>query len=306
MWALVEDYNLARTQAKLEGLSPDTLELFDPRFGLETASQGLSLYAGQGWGAVERSGDVAFAGEASFTTLGLDLALGSGVLLGGGLAHEWGSVTFENDADGWLKKQGWRADAYLSWQLAPGLNLEGSGSYGVFDNRIRSQNALGETKSYRGQVAGRLVGEFTPLGLSLRPYAEASYLYEVSQGYLDSAGRHIGASLSEMSRSAGGVELRGGPDAALFGLAPYVSIQGEWDWLHGPDVQMASGQSLALDDWGVSWRAGMEGRLTGLPQDYWLGQTLEQARFTLSVDQAAFGRAQDTLLVNASLGFDLD
>lgn len=174
----------------------------------------------------------------------------------------------------------------------------------------RSNGAFGKTQSQRSLLGGRLSGQFDSFRATIQPYAEVGYLYEYSDAFQTSDGSRYQSAITEMSRGAGGLKISGGPGSAVFGLTPYISAQGEWDWLNGGDAALPSGQILSQDDWGLSWQAGLNGRLTGLGEvigrDAWLASALEGANVSFSFMSADFGRENDSRSINWSIGFDLD
>ncbi len=312
VWALMSDYNRARTNDKLADLGPDSAALA-ARLIDETSTFNearLSVYADQGWGTITGNGLASFEGEASSSSMGADYLLSPDLLIGGGLAYEYANLDFAQDLDGWVKKEGWRADLYAGWRASDTLLLEGWGSYGTFDNRMLSAGATSTSQSERILAGGRLTGQLEGLGMTLEPYAQLSYLCEHTQAFQDSSGTRFDATISEMSRGAGALRLSGGPDRAILGLVPYVSVQGEWDWLNGADATLPSGQVLAQDDWGLSWQAGVNGRLTGMDRvlgaDLWAAKALEGAQVSLALANADFGRDNDSRTLSWSLAFDLN
>lgn len=115
----------------------------------------------------------------------------------------------------------------------------------------------------------------------------------------------IASKATRMSQGSAGFEPKGGPSASVFGLEPYIGLQGEWDWIKGDDLTLLSGDVFKADDWGITWRAGVQGRITGLAPGTWAGALLEGSDAQFEIVDTGFGRNHDRLSAYWSLAIPL-
>ncbi len=299
------DYEKQRTAAKLEGLSPDVQALADDMIDVQAGSDPLDIYIAGGWGDLTGTGAAGYDGQASYTAVGVDYMASPDFVAGFAGVYEWTRIEFDDAVNGVTRKDGWRGDAYFGWALSKDMVIEGWGSYGYLDNLIASNGVVGRTDSHRAMLGAKLIGDLPVYGTTLSPYVSAGYTYEFLEHYTASNGTRVAAFSTETSQGAFGLELRGGQRASVFGLEPYVGIQGEWDWLKGDDLVLPSGDLLKQDDWGLSWRAGMQGRITGFAPGTWVGSALDGTQLQFEIMDSSFGRSNQSLTANWNVSMPL-
>ncbi len=298
-------YEERRNAAKLERLSPDALALASDMIDFKSAVDPLDFYVAGGWGDLNGTGAAGYDGQASYTTIGVDYMASPDFVAGFAGTYEWSRIDFDTDANGVARKDGWRGDGYFGWAVTDDLVVEGWGSYGYLDNMILSNSVVGRTDSHRTMLGAKMIGDVPVYGTTISPYVSASYAYEFFEHYTASNGTKVAAFDTETSQGAFGLELHGGPSASVFGLEPYIGLQGEWDWLKGDDLVLPSGDILKQDDWGVTWRAGVQGSITGFAPGTWVGSVLEGSQLQLEIMDSSFGRTNESLSANWNVSVPL-
>ncbi len=275
---------------KIEDLDLEALGLADEAIeavGLDKAA--LDFYASAAWGSLERKGTAGYDGYGYITTAGADYLITPDLLLGGSVSYEWGRLEYDALANGKVVRDGWRGDVYGGWQLDALVSVEGFASYGRFKNEVTADFEKGRADSERWMTGARIESKFDAIGVELSPYASATYMYERIDGYRTASGVTIAASSAELSQGAFGFMIDSRDPVAL-GLSPFISLQGEWDWINGGDVTLTNGDVLTADDWGVTWSTGLRGRLTGFAPGTWVGSVLNGSNVSLEYSRSSFGR----------------
>ncbi len=308
--ALYQDWETGRLTRKLEGLDlqalgSDTASLVKDLLGDNSASEALNWYTAGAYSDFGKAGMAGFDGFAQVWTAGADYRFSGDFVLGGNLNYEYGKLDFDTAEDGRLTKQGWRADAYAGWTLGAGLAGEGLLSYGQFENQIITNFDEGWSDSQRWMASLGLVGDLDWLGVRARPYGRLVYSKETFDAYVITGGQTVPGFDTEFSQVQGGLELRA-PQAAFWGLEPYLALQGEWDWRHAGSQTLASGAVLEPDDWGLSWVMGLNGRLDGFLPGTWYGGLMEGALVDVRLQNSDFGRDIDARSLQWSLTIPLD
>lgn len=305
MVGLLTDHQQRRNAAKLEGLSPETLALASDMIDFKSAVDPLDFYVAGGWGDLSGTGAAGYDGQASYTTIGVDYMASPDFVAGFAGTYEWSRIDFDTDANGVARKDGWRGDGYFGWAVTDDLVVEGWGSYGYLDNMILSNSVVGRTDSHRTMLGAKMIGDLPVYGATVSPYVSANYAYEFFEHYTASDRTKVAAFDTETSQGAFGLELHGGPSASVFGLEPYIGLQGEWDWLKGDDLVLPSGDILKQDDWGVTWRMGIQGTVTGFAPGTWVGKVLEGSQLQLEIMDSSFGRSNESLSANWNVSIPL-
>jgi outer membrane autotransporter protein len=286
---------------KLEGLDLEALGLTDAvidAVGLEKAA--LDFYMAGAWGSLERQGAAGYDGYGFVTTAGADYLVTPDLLLGGSVFYEWGRLEYDALINGKVVRDGWRGDLYGGWQLDTLLSVEGFTSYGRFANEVTANFDKGRADSERWMSGAKIASQFDALGAGISPYASATYLYERIDGYTTAGGTVIAAASAELSQGAFGFEIDGHQAVAL-GLSPFITLQGEWDWINGGDIALTNGAVLTADDWGLTWSSGLRGQLTGFAPGSWIGALLEGAQVSLEYTESTFGRANTSRTLDWAL-----
>lgn len=182
---------------------------------------------------------------------------------------------------------------------------EGLLSYGQFENQIIVDFDEGWSDSRRWLASLGLAGELNWIGVQARPYSKLLYSAETFEPYVTKGGLLVAGFRTDIGQVQSGLELRA-PQAALWGLQPYIGLQGEWDWRHEGGQFLESGALLVPDDWGLSWTMGLNGRLDGFLPGTWYGGLLDGAQLDLRVQNFDFGRDIDARSLQWSLSIPLE
>ncbi len=291
---------------KIEDLDLEALGLADEAIeavGLDKAA--LDFYASAAWGSLERKGTAGYDGYGYITTAGADYLLTPDLLLGGSVSYEWGRLEYDALVNGKVVRDGWRGDVYGGWQLDALVSVEGFASYGRFKNEVTADFDKGRADSERWMTGARIESKFDAIGVDFSPYASATYMYERIDGYRTASGATIAASSAELSQGAFGF-LIDSRDPVALGLSPFISLQGEWDWINGGDVTLTNGDVLTADDWGVTWSTGLRGRLSGFAPGTWVGGVLNGSDVSLEYSRSSFGRDNTSQTLEGRLHIPLN
>ncbi len=279
-----------QVQGKLDGIDTQSLGFaneFMDATGLQRDA--LDFYVSGAWGSLERVGAAGYDGYGFTTTTGIDYLFSPEFLLGGSLTYEWGRLEFDQQINGKVVKEGWRGDIYAGWQFDDALSVQGFASYGRFNNAVTANGDKGNTGSERWMTGVKIESKLGAAGLEMTPYALANYMFEDIGSYQTASGGQIAGSSAEFSQGAFGFLLDTQTPVAL-GLTPYLSLQGEWDWINGGDATLANGAQLTADDWGLTWSTGLQGTITGFAPGTWIGGVLEGSDISVEYSQSSFGR----------------
>ena len=297
-------YHDNRTQAKLETLAPDIRASLQENW--QRADNPLDFdtrwdfYTAGGYGPMDRDGLGDYEGYGRYTTLGVDYLYSDGLILGTSLSWEDSEIDYAASINGKTQKYGARLDVYAGRQLSDRLTAEGIVSYGWFENQIEANHDKGNTYSERFSMQGKLTGSTSYHGVEASPSVSVLWAEENFKSYTTNGGIHVAAGESEFSRGTLGLELSS-DEYLLYGLSPFIGFQGEWDWENGGSITLADGSVIEPDEWGLTYSAGLQGKLNGFAKGLWAGHILDGALVSLTFSDSGFGRENKSSLFQWSV-----
>ena len=163
-----------------------------------------------------------------------------------------------------IEGRGWLAGPYIVARLGQNLIFDARGAWGKSDNEISPDNTY--TDDFEGRrwlVRSRLTGDFKFGAIHVAPHVGVVYFEEEQKAYTDSNGVRIGSQTVELGRLTFGPKIstsfkrRDGTT-----IAPFVALQGIWDFKRTDLVDLNTGLAITgTDELRARAEAGLSVRL---------------------------------------------
>ena len=206
----------------------------------------FGLWAEGTWAKVDNE-----TAESDFGLLyiGADYRFNSGLVVG--VIAQFDRTDEEDDTNGFsIEGKGWMAGPYIVARLSSNLVFDAQATWGRSDNEVSPYNTY--TDSFDGQrwlVRSRLTGDFKFGQLHVAPHVGVIYFEEKQKAYIDSNGYVIGSQTVELGRLTFGPKLSTSftrSDGTT--IAPFVALQGIWDFKRTDEVNIDTGLAVTGTD----------------------------------------------------------
>ncbi|MEM9359145.1 MAG: autotransporter outer membrane beta-barrel domain-containing protein [Pseudomonadota bacterium] len=222
----------------------------------------LGLWAEGSWARVD---DDTAKSDFGLLYVGADYRFRDGLVVG--LIAQFDRTDEEDDANDYaIEGKGWMVGPYVVARLSANLIFDARAAWGKSNNEVSPYNTY--TDDFDGQrklLRGRLTGDFTFGGVHIAPHVGVIYFEEKQKAYTDSNGYTIAAQTVELGRLTFGPKFSTSfrrPDGTT--IAPFVAINGIWDFKRTDQVDIDTGLAVTGSD---KFRARTEAGLSiRLPQ----------------------------------------
>ncbi len=243
----------SRAMGDAMGLGFDLIPQPQPRLG---------LWAEGTWARVD---DDTAKSDFGLLYIGADYRFRDGLVVG--LIAQFDRTDEEDNVNDYaIEGKGWMVGPYVVARLSANLIFDARAAWGKSNNEVSPYNTY--TDDFDGQrklLRGRLTGDFSFGGVHIAPHVGVIYFSEEQKAYTDSNGYAIGAQTVELGRLTFGPKFSTSfrrPDGTT--IAPFVAINGIWDFKRTDQVDIDTGLAVTGSD---KFRARTEAGLSiRLPQ----------------------------------------
>ena len=233
--------------------SDSTIPQPQPRFG---------LWAEGTWARID---DDTAKSDFGLLYVGADYRFRDGLVVG--LIAQFDRTDEEDDVNDFaIEGKGWMVGPYVVARLSANLIFDARAAWGKSNNEVSPYNTYTDDfKGRRWLVRSRLTGDFKFGAVHIAPHVGVIYFEEEQKAYTDSLGNAIGAQTAELGRLTFGPKFSTSfrrPDGTI--IAPFVAINGIWDFKRTDQVDIDTGLAVTGSD---KFRARTEAGLSiRLPQ----------------------------------------
>lgn len=199
------------------------------------------------------------SGDFGLVFIGADYRFENGLVLGFVTSIDW--TREENNTDDYKADgRGWLAGPYVVANITDNLVFDGRIAWGQADNHVSPFNTYEDSfDSERWLISGKLTGSFRAGGnVLIQPHVGIIYFEEEQDSYTDSTGTAIASQTVELGRMTFGPKVSTSyTTGAGTVVAPYVAVEGIWDFETADRLDITTG--LAAASGNEDFRGRVEG-----------------------------------------------
>ena len=207
---------------------------------------GFGLWAEGTWARVD---DDTAESDFGLLYVGADYRFNAGLVVG--VIAQFDRMDETDNTNGFaIEGKGWMAGPYIVARLSSNLIFDARGAWGRSDNEVSPfQTYTDDFEGERWLVRSRLTGDFKFGAVHVAPHVGVIYFEEEQKAYTDSNGNLIGAQTVELGRLTFGPKVSTSfsrPDGTT--IAPFVAVQGIWDFKRTDQVNIDTGFAVTGTD----------------------------------------------------------